>query len=464
MVDARGASSNDGKDVMLSRRTCCWMAGWLGLLTCGGADWPQFRGPNAAGFSDQASPPVQWSATENIAWQIDVPGVGWSSPIVAGNRVFLTTVVAEAPPREPRKGLYIENLQGTKPETPHRWLVRCLDLKSGRLLWEREAHRGVPSSTVHLKNSYASETPVTDGERVYAYFGNVGVFCYDVAGTPLWSRPMTPHATRLGWGTAASPVLHDGRLFIVCDNEEESYLAAYDAASGNALWRVTRDERSNWATPFVWSNGLRTELVVPATGKVRSYDPDDGRVLWEFGGMSKTTIPTPTAAHDMLYVSSGYVGDKVRPIFAVRPGASGDITLREDQATNEFVAWRLPQAGPYHPSPLVVGDYLYVLYDRGMLACYEAISGREVYGRRRLGPAAFTASPWYARGKVFCLSEDGETVVVEAGPEFRILDTNSLGTEEMALATPAISGNRLLIRTLSKLYCLADGTVGQTIR
>ena len=430
------------------------IAGLLGLAICGGADWPQFRGPNAAGYVTNQNPPTQWSTSENVAWRVDVPGKGWSSPIVWGDRVFVTTVVSEADGREPRKGLYIQDLQGTVPDGLHRWLLYCFDLKSGKRLWEREAHRGTPTSTVHLKNSYASETPVTDGERVYAYFGNVGVFCYDFDGRPIWSQRFEPHETRLGWGTAASPVLHEGTLFVVCDNEEESFLVALDAATGKQRWRVDRDERSNWATPLVWKNELRTELVVPATGKVRSYDPVDGRVLWEFGGMSKTSIPTPTAAHGLLYVSSGYVGDKVRPIFAVRPGASGDVSLQNDEASNEFIAWHLPQSGPYHPSPLVVGDYLYVLYDRGLLACYEARTGREMYGRQRLGSTAFTASPWYADGKIFCLNEDGDTVVVRAGPEFEILGTNSLG--DMALATPAIVGDRLLFRTLSKLYCLAD--------
>ena len=282
-------------------------------------NWPQFRGPDSAGYSAEQHPPTQWSTGENVAWQVEIPGKGWSSPIVWGDRVFLTTVTSEAEGREPRKGLYIQDLQGTVPEGQHRWLVQCRSLSTGKLLWQCEAHHGTPASTIHLKNSYASETPVTDGKRVYAYFGNVGVFCYDCDGGPVWSQPFAPHATRLGWGTAASPVLHDGKLFIVCDNEEESFLVAFDAATGNQIWRVSRDERSNWATPVVWKNDQRTELVVPATGKVRSYDPIDGRLMWEFGGMSKTSIPTPVAAHGLLYVSSGYVGDKVRPIFALRP-------------------------------------------------------------------------------------------------------------------------------------------------
>ncbi len=418
--------------------------------------WPQFRGPESAGFVEGQHPPTRWSTTENVAWKAPIPGKGWSSPIVWGDRVFLTSVAVDEKGLEPRKGLYIQDLQGTVPKGLHHWLVLCLDLKTGQLLWEREAHEGTPESTVHLKNTYASETPVTDGTRVYAYFGNVGVFCFDFEGRTVWSKRLAAHETRMGWGTAASPVLHDGKLFIVCDNEEESFMVALEAATGKQLWRVERDERSNWATPYVWQNAMRTELVVPGTGKVRSYDLD-GKLLWEFGGMSKSSIPTPTTALGLLYVSSGYVGDQVRPVFALKPGARGDISLKKDETQNEFIAWYLPQAGPYHPSPLVVGDFLYVLFDRGLFACYDARTGREIYARQRLGSTAFTASPWYADDKIFCLNEDGETVILQAGPEFKILGTNAL--DDMAMATPAIVGNRLLIRTLTQLFCL-DVAVG----
>jgi outer membrane protein assembly factor BamB len=217
------------------------------------------------------------------------------------------------------------------------------------------------------------------------------------------------------------------------------------------LWRVDRAEKSNWATPYVWRNDKRSELITSGAGKVRSYDPATGKVLWEFAGMSKITIPTPFARDGLLYVSSGYVMDQTRPVFAVKPGASGDITLPEAADSSEYIAWRQKKAGPYNPTPLVYGDYLYVLYDLGFLSCYEAKTGKLVYDRQRLqGP--FTASPWAADGKVFCLNEDGNTHVIQAGPEFKVLRQNRL--EEMSLATPALSGDRLFLRTQSKLYCI----------
>jgi outer membrane protein assembly factor BamB len=308
---------------------------------------------------------------------------------------------------------------------------------------------------LHIKNTYASETPVTDGQRVYAYFGNVGLFCYDVNGKPLWSKEFVSSKTSNNWGTAASPVLHEDKLFIQNDNDEQSFLVALDKRTGEQIWRTERDEKSNWATPYVWTNELRTELVTSGKGRVRSYSLD-GRLLWELGGMSSIVIPTPLAKHGLLYVTSGYVGDKKRPIFAIRPGAQGDISLKDDQTSNQYIAWCQKQGGPYNPSPIVCGDYLYVLYDRGFLSCYDAKTGQEVYSKQQIaaGATAFTASPWANNGKLFCLSEDGDTFVIQAGPEFKVLGKNAL--EEMCMATPAAIRGSLILRTISKLYRIGN--------
>jgi outer membrane protein assembly factor BamB len=416
--------------------------------------WPQFRG-TTGGVSAATGLPVVWDTKTNVAWQAEVPGCGWSSPIVWGDRVFLTTVVSEGKTEPFRKGLYFGGERRTPPSDVHRWLVIYLDARTGKALWQREVHRGVPSSPVHIKNSYASETPVTDGERVYAYFGNVGVFCCDFEGKELWSKKWDTVRTRFNWGTAASPALFKDRLFIVNDNEEKSFLVALDARTGKELWRVERDEKSNWATPFVWENEKRTELVTCGSNRIRSYDLD-GKPLWEMGGMSSIAIPTPLTRHGLLYVSSGYVLGNPKPVYAIRPGASGDISLADGQDSSAFVAWSQKKAGPYNPSPIVYGDYLYVLYDRGMMACYDARTGKEVYGPERLGPGAtaFTASPWAADGKIFCLSEDGDTFVIQAGPQFRVLGRNRL--DETCLATPAPTAHGLIVRTLSKVYCLRE--------
>jgi outer membrane protein assembly factor BamB len=413
-------------------------------------NWPQFRGPGSRSISAEPGLPDTWSTTENVIWKVEVPGRGWSSPIVWSDRVIVTSVVSEGKLPVPKKGLYMGGEQKKPPTEVHRWMVYCFDLKTGKKLWEREAHKGVPATTVHVKSSYASETPVTDGERVYAYFGNIGVFCYDMDGKPLWSHPVEAQKTTFGWGPGASPALYKDRLIIVFDNEQQSYIEALAVHTGKTLWHVARDEKSNWATPVVWENSQRTEIITCGKKKIRSYDLE-GHVLWEMGGMSSIVIPTPFSDAGLLYLSSGYVMDKNRPVFAVRPGASGDISLKKDEETNSFVVWSLKNAGPYNPSPLLYRDYFYVLKDGGVLSCYDAKTGKTLYtGQKLKGANSVTASPWAYDGKVFCLSEDGDTFVVQAGPEFKLLGKNSLG--EMCLATPAIASGSLILRTQTQLY------------
>lgn len=432
----------------------------LALVPPGAPDgnWPQFRGPNSTGVVEDTSLPDTWSETKNVVWKSDIPGLGWSSPIVWGDRIFLTSVVSAGEIEAPKKGLYFGGERGL-PKDEHRWMVYCIDWKTGKIVWEREVHRGAPSTTRHLKNTYASETPVTDGERVYALFGNLGLFCFDFNGKLLWTQKYETRKTRFGWGTAASPVLHRDKLIVLNDNDEESFILAYDKKSGKELWRTDRGKGTNWATPYIWESGRRTEIVVPATKAVISYDLN-GKPLWEFKGMSSIAIPTPFSKFDLLYIASGYVGDQHRPVYAVKPGASGDISLKQGETSNEFIAWYHPQAGPYNPSPIIYGDHYYTLYDRGFLTCHDARTGREIYGKQRIdadvAANAFTSSPWAYNGKLFALNEDGDTYVIQAGPEYKLLGRNSLG--EMCMATPAIARGSLIIRTASKLYRIAKTT------
>jgi outer membrane protein assembly factor BamB len=425
-------------------------------------NWPQFRGPASRGIADDADLPEHWSDTQNVLWKQPVAGRGWSSPIVWGHRVLLTTVTSDGVMEEAKRGLYFGGERRQPPEAKHQWRVLCFDLNNGRLLWDRLCHEGVPASTVHLKNSYASETPATDGQRVYAYFGNQGLYALDLDGNPLWSKKTGPYKTRLGWGTGSSPIVYRDRVFVVNDNEEESFVLALDAKTGEELWRKPRDEKSNWATPFIWQNGKRTELVTSGTNKVRSYDLE-GNLLWELAGMSSIAIPTPFASDELLYLSSGYIMDKKRPVFAVRPGASGDISPKDGETSSDFIAWYQQEAGPYNPSPVLYKDYLYVLLDRGMLACYDAKSGNIVYEKKRLpNGRAFTSSPWAYNDKIFCLNEFGTTFVVKAGPEFEILYTNDLPEDTMCMSSPAIAGRKLLLRTDKLLYCFENAAKSQT--
>jgi outer membrane protein assembly factor BamB len=433
---------------------CLALPGRLPAVVNDDANWPQFRGPNASGVSTNANPPHKWSGTENVAWKTDLPGRSWSSPIVWGGRVFLTAVVNSGESEAPKKGLYFGGDRPVPLKSEHLWKVLCLDLATGKLQWEKTVHQGPPQTPIHLKSSYGAETPVTDAERVYALFGSVGVFAFTLDGAEAWSHRLEPRKMRYGWGTAASPVLHGGRLFIVNDNDEKAEVFALDAKTGREVWRVNRDEKSNWATPFIWENGSRTELITPGSRAVRSYDLD-GKLLWSFRGMSSIAIPTPFAGDGLLFVSSGYVGDKLRPLYAIRPGADGDISLKPGETNSAFIAWSNPVGGPYNPSPLFYEGRLYVLYDRGLVSCYDAKTGRLLYDRERLpNGLAFTSSPWAAGGRVFCLNEDGACYVLRAGDTFELLHTNKLADDDMCMATPALAGDRLLIRTAARLYCL----------
>jgi outer membrane protein assembly factor BamB len=419
-----------------------------------GEDWPQFRGPGGTGVVvGKVLPPDSWTTKDNVAWKSEIPGQGWSCPIVTGDKVFVTSCVSNDKVVAPKTGYYAP-LDSKTLSGEHRWTLFCLDATTGQILWERVAHKGEPKHPIHVKASYAPETPLTDGERVYAYFGNVGMFCYDLSGKQLWSKSWEVVPTQLNWGTGASPVLHRNSVYIVNDNEKSSFIVALDKLTGKEVWKIERDEKSNWATPFIWESGKRTEIVTCGKNKVRSYDLD-GKLLWQFGGMSSICVPCPVAAHGLLFVSSGYEFGRPRPVFAVRPGASGDISLKKDETSNEFIAWYREPAGAYHPTPLILGEHLYVLYSTGFISCFEAKTGKPVYERERLG-GSFTASPWSYHGKIFCLGEDGTTYVVKAGPQFEMLGKNPLG--EVALASPAIADGRLFLRTVTNLYCIQKPT------
>lgn len=447
--------------------TCRRPAGLLHFIVClvlmgtgpsgtAQTDWPQFRGPAASGVAGATNLPARWSPTENVVWKTGIAGRGWSSPVVSGRRVFLTTVVNKGETEPIKKGLYFGGDRPEPPKSDHVWQVVCLDRDTGVIEWQKTVHQGAPQTSIHLKSSYAAETPVVDERHVYALFGGVGVFAFTHDGKEVWSAKLPARKTRYGWGSAASPVLHGGRLFVLNDNDEKAELIAFNAVSGAELWRVDRDEKSNWATPFVWQHAQRTELVIPGTRAVRGYDLD-GKVLWSLRGMSSIAIPTPLVGDGLLFVTSGYVGDKLRPLYAIRPGAAGDISLKPGETNNGFIAWSNPVGGPYNPSPLHYDGRLYVLYDRGLVSCFDAKTGRVIYDRERLPNGfAFTASPWAADGKIYCLNEDGVCFVIRAGDKFEILHTNKLADDDLCMATPALSGDRLLIRTAARLYCFGN--------
>jgi outer membrane protein assembly factor BamB len=463
------------------RRSTAILLLTLPLASVGGAtgpsEWPQFRGPAGSGVADDAQLPERWSKTENVAWAVEVPGRGWSSPILWGDRLFVTSAISPGAFKAPSTGIYGNDYaadlakQGLSEEEvvkrvvnrdveltsetgDIRYMVYALDAKNGRVVWEREAHRGRPSGGRHRKNTYASETPVTDGERLYVSFGgNVGVFCYSLDGTPLWTRTWAPQPIYLDFGTASSPVVHNGRVYQLHDNDGEAFLTALDARTGTPIWKVSRGEAatgtSGWATPFIWDNGTRTEIVTIGRGRVASYDLD-GKELWRLRGMTQAT-PSPVAADGLLYVGSGAQGDANRPLMAIRPGATGDISLVADQDANDFVVWRQPRFSGYTPSPLVYRGRVYAVNDNGILQVADARTGKEVF-KARIGGGGqtFSSSPVASQGRIYLLSEDGETFVLRAADRYEEIARNPL--DEMSLASPAADADSLYVRTQTRLY------------
>jgi outer membrane protein assembly factor BamB len=433
------------------------IASWLAFSLAGTVfaetiNWPQFRGANSDGLADGSTLPESWSTTENVVWKTEIPGWGWSSPVVWGDKIFVTSAVSE----RDREKLVIGGYPGgqVKPTEMHRWMTYCLDFDTGKIVWEREAHKGVPPEERHPRNSYANASPITDGERVYACFGNIGLFCYAMDGKKLWEKRWGSFRMRGGWGPGASPVLHNDRIYVVNDNENEkgSFLTALDKTTGEEVFKVERDERSNWSTPYLWENAKRTEIVTIGTGKIRSYDVD-GKLLWELTGTSGLVSLMPLAKDGLLYVGAGY---HYGPLYAIRPGASGDISLASGETTNEWIAWSQPRGSSIHPCYLISGERLFVLFDAGLLTCSNAKTGETIFPRKRLntGGGRFYASPWAYNGRIFLLNEDGTTWVVEDGPEFKVIRKNVL--EDLAWATPAISRGSLFLRTYTALYRLQD--------
>jgi outer membrane protein assembly factor BamB len=444
--------------------------------------WPQFRGPNSNPVGAHARLAERWSRTENVEWSQEIPGRGWSSPIVTGGKVYVTTVTTEGKSKPPQTGTeysneYVAELmkQGVPMEqvlkrvterdielpnevTLH-YLLYCLDLKSGKVEWTKEFFTGHPPGGRHRKNSFVSETPVTDGKFIYLYVANLGVWAFDLKGKQAWTTSLEVNPIYLDLGTGSSPALAGNLLVILSDNQKQQYIAAFDKQTGKQVWRTNRDlggkgepvQRSGWATPFVWRHPLRTEIVAVGPDEVLSYDLQ-GKELWRMSGMAATPVPTPFAYEGLLYINGG----RGRPLFALRPGAAGNISLKEGETANEYVVWSQPRGGTYLPSSVAYDGAVYTLTETGILNRFDARTGKQSY-KTRIDPAAtnFTTSPWAYNGKLFCLSEEGQTFVMTTGEQFQLLHVNEL--DDMAQASPALVGERLLIRTEHRLYSIRRG-------
>jgi outer membrane protein assembly factor BamB len=415
------------------------------------ANWPQFRGAYASGVADGQDPPISFDVKEgtNVLWKTPIPGLGHSCPVIWGDRVLLTTAVGGD--TSIVTGNY-GNPASVKDESKQSFQVLCLDRTTGKILWTRTAFEGVPKIKRHLKGSHANCTPATDGKRLVACFGSEGMYCYDFEGSLLWKRDLGTLDSSFAleqqyeWGFAASPVIHEDRVILQGDLSRDSFIAAYSLADGSLLWSTPRDEIPSWSSPTIWRNANRVEIVTNASQFARGYDPATGKELWRLEKKSEATVPTPVVTRDLAFVTSG--NRPIQPIFAIKAGAAGNVSLKEGESANAHVAWGRLRGGPYMPTPIVYGDYLYTIGNAGMVTCYDAATGKEIY-KERLGGTSYTASPVAADGRLYFVSEQGEVRVVKAGADFELLAVSKIG--EVCMATPAISGGALFVRTKDAL-------------
>lgn len=419
--------------------------------------WPAFRGANADGNGDGQGVPWQWDAPSgtNVRWKTPIPGLANSSPVVWGDRVFVTTATTEKGDGTLRIGLY-GDVDSVEDVHEHAWEVHALDLGTGEVVWRRVASVGRPKVKRHLKSTHANPTPATDGRHLVAGFGSEGVYCYDFDGNLLWRKDLGVLVSgwffdpTYEWGFASSPILHEGRVILQVDVQEGSYIAALDVATGRELWKTDRDEIPTWGTPTILpagSEGGVAEIVTNGT-TVRGYDAATGELLWWLRPNSEITVASPIAAAGLAFVTGGY--PPARPIYAIRPGSRGDLSLPEGETASEAIAWSVAPGGAYMPTPLAYRGILYVFHNNGRLAAYEATTGRPIY-KKRVGEAnSFSASPVAADGRIFFTAEQGETFVVRAGPDFEVLGVNTVG--EPVMSTPAISRGLVAIRARSHVY------------
>jgi outer membrane protein assembly factor BamB len=423
--------------------------------------WPSFRGPNASGVAaGKQNLPERFNGTtrENVLWRTPIPGLAHSSPVVWGNRVFVTTAISGRGAATFKPGLYGAG-DASEDLSPHRWMLYAIDKRTGKIAWTREAFKGVPRNKRHIKSTYASASPATDGRLVVAWFGSQGVIAYDVTGKKLWQVDLgrvdmgAYDIPSFEWGPASSPIIWNDLVILQVDTQADSFLLALDARTGHVTWKTDREELPSWGTPTVVTTAQGPVLVTNASNFIRGYDPTTGRELWRLGGSSKITAPTPIAANGLIVVASGRRPEL--PLFAVRPEARGDLTLPKGETTSAGIAWSYTGRGSYMPTPLAYDGILYVVANNGVVHTYEVETGKQVYEARlpHLG-SGFSASPVAADGRIYVSNEDGEIIVIAAGREFRHIATNPIG--ELLMATPAISSGVMYVRSASSLFAIGQ--------
>ena len=427
-------------------------------------NWPGFRGTGARGIADGIRAPGQWnvadddSKNENLLWKTPLEGLGMSSPAIWGDRVFVTSAVAEGKKQNVKIGLY-GSVDSVEDDRKYEFQVICLDKKTGEVIWKRVANQAKPQVKRHAKSSHANPTVTTNGKKLVAFFGSEGLYCYDVSGTLLWKQDLGFldsgwfYDPSYQWGFGSSPVIHKDKVIVQCDIQEQSFIAAYSLKNGEEVWRTNRDEIPGWASPTVHEFEDITMVITNGTKSARGYDFETGNELWTLKGHSEIVVPTPFVANNLMFVASGY--RPIRPIYAIKPSARGNIDLAEGTSTNDAVQWSLQRDGPYMPSPIVYQGYLYSCANNGILGCYNAKTGEKIYRKRMKAPGSalsFTSSPIAYDDQLFFTAEDGRVLVVKAGPKYELLRVNKLNAD--VLASPAVSEGVTIFRTTDSVIAV----------
>jgi outer membrane protein assembly factor BamB len=424
----------------------------------GSGQWPSFRGVEAAGSADGQNLPHEWDPANgtNVVWRTAIPGLAHSSPIVWGDLLFVTSAISSRPNATFKPGLYGDG-DASDDRSAQQWMLYAIDKRTGTLRWKRTAAQGEPRNKRHIKSTYASSSPATDGRIVVAWFGSQGIYAYDFAGGLRWSVDLgrvdmgAYDIPSYEWGPASSPIIWNGLVIVQCDTQTDSFLLALNAGTGETVWKADRQELPSWGTPTIVNTPAGPELVTNASNFVRGYDPRTGRELWHLGGSSKITAPTPIFANGLHIVASGRAPE--RPVFAIRPGARGDLTLAAGATENQYVVWSKTGRGSYMPTPLAYRGFLYVLANNGVFDAYDIATGKEIYRQRLpLVGSGYSASPVAADGKLYLSNEDGEMLIIQAGATFKHLGTISFG--ESLMATPALSQGMMYVRGAHTLFAI----------
>jgi outer membrane protein assembly factor BamB len=445
---------------------CSMFASAAGAQT----NWPSFRGASALGIADGPATATTWNVAQskNILWKTPIPGLGHSSPIIWGFRLFVTTAVNQSRNAPLKVGLYGDPASADDNDV-QQWKIFCLDKRTGEILWQTTAHEGAPKVKRHPKSTHANCTMATDGTHLVAFFGSEGLYCYDLEGRLRWKKDFgilranptvyndapDPESATLEWGFASSPVIYGQRVFVQCDVLSNGFVAALNLATGDTIWRTRRDDTGTWSTPTVCADeGPRPQLVVNGWKHMGGYDLETGGEIWRMSGGGDCPVPTPVVWHGLIFLMSAH-GPR-SPIYAVRTDAVGDISLRGGGSNSQYVAWSTPRGGSYMETPMIYEDYLYTCQPSGVLSCYAAATGALLY-KERLGSGGdgFTASPVASPGRIYFASEEGSVFVVKPGTHFTVLATNQMG--EVCMATPAISEGTIFFRTQGCVVAVGEG-------